>query len=146
MKSLVLVLALILAAPRVDAVGERITTKTFDGIVVYPGGKAETKYWWIPERRHVFEAEAALAAAVSKSSIRDTRVGKELARYKRQYQPVRRGAERRIAIFGFHDSQVADGRWLRQPLVVNGGGDLFFVATYSLDTRSILSMRINAPK
>ena len=128
-----------------DTMGERITTTAFDGVVVYPAGRNESKYWWIPTRRDVMAAEAALTAAVSRSALAKTRVGRELHHYKRQYRPIRNGG-RQIVIIGFHESQVDDGRWLRQPLIAMGGGDNFFDATYSFKTGTIVSLNVNAPK
>lgn len=131
---------------RRDTVGERITTRWFDGVVVYPAGKQESRHWWIPTRADVLEAEAALRAYVPRSNVRRTRVGRELSRYKRQYQPFRSDDGRQLGIVGFHESQVKDGTWLDQPRMVSGGGDYFFVASYSFRHKRIEAIRINAPK
>jgi hypothetical protein len=54
-------------------------------------------------------------------------------------------AKKTIMITGFHEAHIGD-EWLRQPLVVMGGGDYFFVASYSLRSDKVTSIRINAPK
>ncbi len=132
------------AAP-VSLMGERIQTKEFDGIVVYPGGK-DAQDTWVPTRAQIVEAEAALRERVPRSDVAKTRVGRELSKFKRQYHPIVQSGDKRLRIVGFHESQVGDGRWLLHPSWVSGGGDYFFFAVYSFNSKRIAQVRINAPK
>lgn len=81
-----------------------------------------------------------------RSGLRNTRVARELSRYKRQYQPWRERGEKKIVIVGFHESKVTDGGWLRHLLTVMGGGDYFFMASYSVRSGTITSIHVNGPK
>src|SRR4051794_3597899 len=92
---------LLLAAspiPTSESIGDRITMRRFDGVVVYPAGEQESRHWWIPTRADVFEAEEALRLAVPRSKVGRTRVGRELSKYKRQYRPNRVGNDRQLTI------------------------------------------------
>src|SRR5262245_63738747 len=99
MKALALLLLLATSSPparSVNLIGERITTKEFDGVVVYPAAIDESEHWWVPSRADIVRAETALRLAIPRSTIRSTRVARELSRYKRQYQAVRKNGEKTI--------------------------------------------------
>jgi hypothetical protein len=124
-------------------IGIRIVAPRFDGVIVspQPGG-------WRPSPEEILKAEVALERFVPRSRVARTRVGRELGKYKRHYYGAQAGGRKTIRIWGLHGGEkwVSDGTWLKTRFSVAGGGDLFFRATYDLQSDRITEIGINAPK
>src|SRR5689334_4454071 len=79
------------------AIGIRIVTPRFDGVIVSPQDGV-----WRPSPEEVLKAEAALERFVPGSRVAGTRVGKQLGKYKRHYHGAQSNGRKTIRIWGLH--------------------------------------------
>jgi hypothetical protein len=105
---------------------------------------------WTPTVGDLRDAESRLpeylnsrqaAAVVGRSKIRS-----ELGQYRRQYLGAVRRNQRDLLIRFFHQDTavVRSGLWLRDIVVVAGGGDRYFQITYRIQDKRFTGLHINA--
>jgi hypothetical protein len=143
---IVLASAFVALSTYAQVIGERITLPHSDGVVIELGSSSQS---WTPSRADVVRLEKALAAAVATNKyVRNTRIGTELANYKRQYFGAVHNGNRELRVTLFHKSSgpVRDGKWLKSFLQVMGGGDEFGHATFEPRAGRITELFPNGPK
>jgi hypothetical protein len=107
---------------------------------------------WTPTDGEVRDAESRLLEYLNSSQasavVRRSKIRSELGQYRRQYLGAVRRNQRDLLIRFFHQDTpvVRNGLWLRDIVVVAGGGDRYFQITYRIQDKRFTGLHINAPE
>ncbi len=131
----------------------------YEGVVMAAGA-------WTPSAADVREFESRLAGYLAASDLQPrltgTRIGQELANYKRQYWGIVTGGRRALLVSFLYDSAMlpAPGEWrttavllegddppypVLSGIAIAGGGDKFFRLVYDIESKRFSQLRVNSP-
>jgi hypothetical protein len=142
-----------------------VVSPAYEGIIISEAqhDRRDAASAWAPGEPEVREAERDLPASIRSSEAgavsKGSRIGAELANYKRQYWGVVRNGQRETLSFIHRASPLGEtGQWKTTAVllegggypsssgvVVQGGGERYFRVTYSLDFKRFSQLQINSP-
>ena len=146
--------------------GSLVVGPAYEGIIISVAqhDRRDAASAWAPGESEVREAERSLPAFIASSEtgavLKGSRIGAELANYKRQYWGVVRNGRRELLISFIHrGSPLGEtGQWKTTAVllegggypsstgvVVQGGGERQFRVTYSLESKRFSQLQINSP-
>lgn len=118
---------------------EPVSIGDVEGVIVVPGDAPmfvdslgldlENDAYWRPTAADVEMAEIALADEAGELE------------HTRQYAGFMESGERKVSINGFRNAHAVD--WRERPVLVDDGGECFFMAIYNVDTDELERFRFN---
>lgn len=125
----------------------RITTQTFDGVIYNYCLFLDTPDEFEITDKMVHEVERKLLEFIEDKLNSNSRIRRELSRYKRLYRGIVKENRRYMIINFIHEKthHIQEGDWLRKFFYVIGGGDDYFTIWYELEADEFTELTINAP-
>jgi len=123
--------------------GQRISGDAYDGLILQA---KDARCWQVTDSEvRLFEAALTRHVQANKAIFGPT-ISAELHRYKRHYWGFTKHGHRLLCASFFHEADQAKLRcdWLRDPCVVDGGGDHFWDIAYDLTDKCFKNFSTNS--